>query len=96
MVHPLAELERRAFVASNRCEVEVVEEQAEVPFYGTSILAVKLSDGRVAAVFSSLCAAPDLARQPQVRRVRADEVIAESLLPCGLRRRVGCKTLRRC
>jgi hypothetical protein len=51
------------------------------PFYGTSILAVKLSDGRVAAVFSLLCAALDLARQPQVRRVRADDVIAESLIP---------------
>jgi hypothetical protein len=42
---------------------------------------VKLSDGRVAAVFSSLCAALDLARQPQLRRVRADDVIAESLVP---------------
>lgn len=66
MVHPLPAQEGSGAMASGRRELVTIEDQAEVPFYGTSILAVKLSGGRVAAVFSSLCAALDLARQPQL------------------------------
>jgi hypothetical protein len=61
-------------------EVLIPLEQAAVPFYGRTIIAVRLPDGRVAAVLSVLCEVIGLAPAPQGRRIRADEVLTEQLL----------------
>src|SRR5262245_22187067 len=55
-------------------------EQAEVTIFGRAVRAVRLEDGRIAAVFSDLCHALNLERGPQARRVREDEVLGEQLL----------------
>jgi antirepressor protein len=61
-------------------DVLIPLEQAEVPFYDRAIIAVRLPDGRVAAVLSVLCEVIGLASAPQGRRIRADEVLTEQLL----------------
>ena len=55
-------------------------EQAVVPFYDRTIIAVRLPDGRIAAVLSFLCDALQLATVGQARRIRADDVLADQLL----------------
>ncbi len=61
-------------------DVLVSVEQALVPFYDRDIIAVQLSDSRIAAVLSSLCEALQLATVGQARRIRADDVLREHLL----------------
>src|SRR5260370_392315 len=58
----------------------VPAEQSAVVIFGREVRAVRLSDGRIAAVFTDLCAALDLERAPQARRIRSDEVLSEQLL----------------
>lgn len=55
-------------------------EQALVPFYEWVILAVRLSDGRIAASLSSLCRMLNLDRVGQMQRIRRDVVLAGQLL----------------
>ncbi len=55
-------------------------EQATVSFYGRDIIAVRLADGRIAAVFSALCDAVQLERKSQTDRIREDEILSEQLL----------------
>ena len=55
-------------------------EQDTVLLFDRPVVAIRLPDGRIAAVFTDLCAALDLERAPQARRVRADDVIADQLL----------------
>lgn len=55
-------------------------EQDTVYLFDHPVVAVRLPDGRVAAVFTDLCAALDLDRASQARRVRTDEVIGAELL----------------
>lgn len=61
-------------------EALVPVEQAHVPFYDRAIIAVRLPDGRIAAVLSILCDVIGLAPAPQARRIRADEVLSEQLM----------------
>jgi hypothetical protein len=61
-------------------EVIIPLEQAVVPFYDRAIIAVRLPDGRIAAVLSFLCDALRLAAVGQARRIRADDVLADQLL----------------
>jgi hypothetical protein len=61
-------------------DVLIPLEQAEIPFYDRTIVAVRLPDGRIAAVLSVLCEVIGLAPAPQGRRIRADEVLADQLL----------------
>jgi hypothetical protein len=61
-------------------EVIIPVEQAVVPFYDRTIIAVRLPDGRIAAVLSFLCDALQLAAVGQARRIRADDVLADQLL----------------
>ncbi|HET9980489.1 MAG TPA: phage antirepressor N-terminal domain-containing protein, partial [Ktedonobacterales bacterium] len=51
-----------------------------ITFYGHTLTAARLSDGRVATAFNDLCAAIGLAMSAQLRRVRADDVLAEQLV----------------
>jgi hypothetical protein len=62
-----------------RAIIKPVEQDA-VHLFGHPVTAVRLLDGRVAAVFTDLCAALDLDRSSQARRVRTDDVIRGELL----------------
>lgn len=55
-------------------------EQINVPFYGYEIVAVRLPDGRIGAVFNNLCDAIRLERKSQTDRVREDDVLGEQLV----------------
>jgi hypothetical protein len=55
-------------------------EQDTVSLFGRPVVAVRLPDGRVAAVFTDLCRALGLDRASQARRVRTDDVIGDELL----------------
>lgn len=55
-------------------------EQAEILFYGYPVTAVRLPDGRIGAVLRNMCDALKLTRQPQIRRIREDDTIANSLV----------------
>jgi hypothetical protein len=61
-------------------EVLVPLEQATVMLFGHPVLAVRLPDGRIAAVFTDLCSALDLDRASQARRVRTDEVLSDQFV----------------
>lgn len=54
--------------------------QALVPFHGGEILAVLLSDGRIAASILSLCTLLKLSKAGQVQRILRDVVLAKELL----------------
>jgi hypothetical protein len=56
-------------------------EQQVVSLFGREIIAVRLPDGRIAAVVNSMCEALGLARTGQHERIREDEILAEQLLP---------------
>ncbi|HEV8191528.1 MAG TPA: phage antirepressor N-terminal domain-containing protein [Ktedonobacterales bacterium] len=67
-------------------------QQDVVNFYGKSIVAIRLGDGRVGAVFSDLCNALGLVRSSQLRRVREDDATFDQVLnvemdPDGLGKR---------
>jgi hypothetical protein len=55
-------------------------EQAYVTIFGRQVRAIRLPDGRIAAVLTDLCHALNLDRPPQVRRIREDDMLAEQLL----------------
>ncbi len=55
-------------------------EQALVPFYEWVILAVRLSDGRIAASLSALCNLLKILPHGQAQRIRRDVVLADQLL----------------
>jgi hypothetical protein len=55
-------------------------EHDRITFYGHTLIAVKLPDERIAAVFNDLCDAMGLANSPQLRRVRGDDTLAEQLV----------------
>lgn len=57
-----------------------VVQRESVLFYGHHIAAVRLSDGRIAAVFTDVCKAIGLSRGPQARRVRMDDTLWDQLL----------------
>ncbi|HEX6799037.1 MAG TPA: phage antirepressor N-terminal domain-containing protein [Ktedonobacterales bacterium] len=61
-------------------EYLVPVEQAVVPFFDRTIVAARLSDGRIVAALRSLCDALQLDRYGQVQRIRGDEVLNEQLL----------------
>jgi hypothetical protein len=55
-------------------------EQAIISFYGHPVIAVKLPDGRIGAVLRTMCEALQMDRYSQVRRIRDDETIVDSLV----------------
>ncbi len=55
-------------------------EQALIPFHGGEILAVRLLDGLIGAALVSLCNLLKIAKWPQLRRIREDEVLSKHLV----------------
>jgi len=55
-------------------------EQESIPFHGEQIIAVRLSDGRVAVVLRWVCAGLNIDPQAQVRRIQRTASIAGELL----------------
>ncbi len=54
-------------------------QQDRVMLFGHHVMAVKLDDGAIAAVFTDLCNALGLARAPQARRIRSDDTLSGQL-----------------
>ena len=55
-------------------------EQANIVFFQQPVIAVRLSDGRIGAVFSDMCSILKMDVASQVRRLREDETTNESLV----------------
>jgi len=54
-------------------------QQDRVMLFDHPVMAVKLDDGAIAAVFTDLCNAIGLARAPQARRIRSDDTLSGQL-----------------
>ena len=67
-------------MADERADIVVPVEQQIVPFHDREIIAVRLPDGRIAAVLNTLCDAVGLERTGQLVRIRDDDLLAEQLL----------------
>src|SRR5438270_4285487 len=65
---------------SNEQEIIVPVEQASVLFFGQPVIAVRLPDGRIGAVIGNMCSILQMDVASQVRRIREDETIADSLV----------------
>jgi hypothetical protein len=61
-------------------EVLVPVDQETVPFYGQSLVAVRLADGRIGVVLRWLCEGLRLERKAQVRRIQRTAAIASELI----------------
>ena len=55
-------------------------EQARVPFYGRELVAVRLADGRIAAVLRWLCEGMGLDARGQLQRIRRKSALCDELL----------------
>ncbi len=67
-------------MANEPREVAIPVEQVIVRFYDRDILAVRLPDGRIAAVLSTLCDALQLNRPGQLQRIRNDDLLTDQLV----------------
>lgn len=67
--------------------------QELVPFYDGFIVAALLPDGRIAATLASLCERLGLAPNRQVRRIRADDLLADEFLPATIETSGGPQTM---
>jgi P22_AR N-terminal domain len=56
-------------------------EQASIPFYGHELVAVRLEDGRIAAILSWMCAGMGLDRVAQVQRIQRKVALRDELVP---------------
>ena len=61
-------------------QVDVPVEQESVPFYGRSLVAVRLEDGRIGAVLRWLCEGLGLDANAQMQRIRRKTALFDSLL----------------
>lgn len=75
-------------------EAIIPAEQDTVTLYGLPIVAVRLPDGRIAAVLDSLCGALGLQTHSQARRIRVDDLIGDQLLPVRIVTDGGAQTMR--
>jgi hypothetical protein len=80
-------------MADSEREPLVPTDQATVPFYDREIVAVRLPDGRIAAVLASMCDVLQLLTRGQARRIRADLIIAEHLVPARIATAGGPQTM---
>ena len=55
-------------------------EQASIPFYGHELVAVRLEDGRIAAILNWMCAGMGLDRVGQVQRIQRKAALRDELL----------------
>jgi hypothetical protein len=72
--------ERGSRDVSTEQEVIIPLEQSSVLFFGQPVIVVRLPDGRIGAVVSNMCGVLHLDVASQVRRIREDDTIAESLV----------------
>ena len=68
-------------------------EQDTVPFYGHDLVAVRLPDGRIAAVLRWLCDGLGVNVQSQMRHIRGRAVLAEGLVSVRIDTEGGPQTL---
>jgi hypothetical protein len=61
-------------------EVLTPTEQDSVPFYGRELLAVRLADGRIAAVLRWMCEALGVGIQQQMRHIRGRVALSDGLV----------------
>jgi len=61
-------------------QVHIPVEQEAVPFYGRSLVAVRLEDGRIGAVLRWLCEGLGLDTKGQMQRIRRKTALFDSLL----------------
>jgi hypothetical protein len=59
-------------------------EQASIPFYGHELVAVRLEDGRIAAVLNWMCAGMGLDRWAQVQRIQRKAALQGELLTVAI------------
>ena len=70
-------------------------EQGTIDFYGHSLVAVRLPDGRICAVLRWICDGLRLDPSGQVRRIQRKTALADGLVYCACKRRVARKQCRR-
>ncbi len=70
-------------------------EQDTVPFYGHDLIAVRLPDGRIAAVLRWLCEGLNLGVQSQMRHIQGRTALAEGLVSVRVDTAGGLQTCRR-
>ena len=70
---------------SNDEEFIVPVEQAIVLFFGEPVIAVRLPDGRIGAVLTTMCSILKMDPASQIRRLREDETTTESLVQVQIR-----------
>ncbi len=64
----------------NEQEIIAPVEQETVLFFGQSVVAVRLPDGRIGAVISNMCSILKMDVASQIRRLREDETTIDSLV----------------
>ena len=67
--------------------------QEVVRLFDRFIVAVSLSDGRIAATLASLCDALGLTQNSQARRIRMDEVLSDELVEVSIQTDGGMQTM---
>ncbi len=55
-------------------------EQASIPFYGHELVAVRLEDGRIAAILRWMCEGMGLDQQSQVRHIKGRKALTKGLI----------------
>jgi hypothetical protein len=73
--------------------VLVPVEQVEIPFYGHTLVAVRLEDGQIAAVLRWLCDGLQLDMSGQLQRIQRKTALAEGLLTVQVRTEGGPQTM---
>jgi P22_AR N-terminal domain len=61
-------------------EVSIPIEQATVPFYGHELVAVRLADGRIAAVLRWICEGMGIGAKAQVQRIKRRAALRDDLV----------------
>ncbi|HUY78730.1 MAG TPA: phage antirepressor N-terminal domain-containing protein [Ktedonobacterales bacterium] len=74
-------------------KVWIPVEQAQIPFYSHELVAVRLEDGRIAAVLRWLCDGLHLDPSGQIERIQRKTALAEGLLPVQVMTDGGPQTM---
>src|SRR5690348_5774438 len=77
---PFTEAESMSNDDKQTAQVHIPVEQEAVPFYGRSLVAVRLEDGRIGAVLRWLCEGLGLDTKGQMQRIRRKTALFDSLL----------------
>jgi antirepressor protein/GIY-YIG catalytic domain-containing protein len=77
----MTDREREDWLEEQDRTVFIPAQQETINFLGRSLIAVRLTDGRIAAALRTMCDALQLDRPGQLRRIREDEILADQLVP---------------